>query len=96
MVHYYIYYRIDLASLQRVAQAVAAIFAAVERETGVRGRWMRRQDDPSTYMEVYENVADRAGLEAALAALAADGPALEFDRHVECFVDASLEPAADA
>jgi len=26
----------------------------IERECGVRGRWMQRRDDATTYMEVYE------------------------------------------
>lgn len=96
MFHYYIYYRIDLASLQRVTRIVAGILDAVERQTGVCGRWMRRLDDPTTCMEVYEGVADRASFEAALATLAADLAMLGCDRHVECFVDASIEPAAGA
>jgi hypothetical protein len=63
--------------------SVENLFDSIERETGVRGRWMRRRDDPSTYMEVYEGVADDKAFEALLAREAAG---LGFERRVERFV----------
>ena len=47
---------------------------------------MRRRDDPSTYMEIYEGVEDAAAFEALLEA---EGRKLGVERHVERFVDAS-------
>jgi hypothetical protein len=61
------------------------MFAAIERQCGVRGRWMRRRDDPSTYMEVYEGIDDAATFEAVLEREAAS---LGLQRRVERFVSA--------
>ena len=60
-----------------------ALFDAVEKQCGVRGRWMRRRDDPTTYMEVYEGVADEAAFEALLER---EGAKLEVPRRLERFV----------
>jgi ribosomal protein L20A (L18A) len=57
----------------------------MERETGVRGRWMHRRDDPSTYMEVYEGVKDEAAFEALLER---EGSKLGVPRKLERFVSA--------
>ena len=61
------------------------MFAVIERQCGVRGRWMRRRDDPSTYMEVYEGIEDAAKFEALLEREAAP---LGLQRRVERFVSA--------
>ena len=61
------------------------MFAAIERECGVRGRWMHRRDDPVTYMEVYEGVKDTASFEAVLAR---EGGKLGVQRRTELFVSA--------
>jgi len=94
MVHYYVYYRVDPASLPRVTQAVAALFESIERLTGVRGLWMRRRDDPATCMEVYDGVGDERAFEAALADLTRSWAGLGLERHLECFLDVSIEPPA--
>jgi len=65
---------------------VERLFAAIERDCGVRGRWMRRRDDPSTYMEVYEEVKDAAAFEALLER---EGARLGVPRKLERFVNAS-------
>lgn len=83
MTSYYVYYRVDPARVPALRAQVESLFAAVERATGVRGRWMRRRDEASTYMEVYENVADERAFEALLEREAA---ALGLERHVERFV----------
>jgi hypothetical protein len=80
---YYVYYRVDVARLPALRGQVERLLAAVEAGTGVRGRWMRRRDEPATYMEVYENVRDEAGFESLLAREAAP---LGLERHVERFV----------
>lgn len=83
MTSYYVYYRIDLARLDELRAAIERVFGVVERNTGVRGRWMRRRDEPTTFMEVYEDVADGDAFEALLARETAS---LGLERHVERFV----------
>ena len=64
--NYYVYYKVDPERLPELRAARRALFRVIERECGVRGRWMRRRDDPTTYMEVYEGVKDTAQFEALL------------------------------
>lgn len=82
MTSYYVYYRVEPARLPGLRARIATVLGSIERATGVRGRWMRRRDEPATYMEVYENVADEAAFEALLERETA---ALGLDRHVERF-----------
>ena len=56
MTNYYVYYRVDAARVDALRPAVQSLFEIMERETGNRGRWMRRSDGSATYMEIYENV----------------------------------------
>jgi hypothetical protein len=64
--NYYVYYRVDAQSLNVLRLSVQDLFNAIERKTGVRGRWMRRRDEATTYMEVYEGVNDEASFETLL------------------------------
>jgi quinol monooxygenase YgiN len=81
--HYYVYYRVDPARLDELRGAIAQLLARIERATGVRGRWLRRRDEPTTFMEVYEGVADAAAFETLLES---ESAALGLERHVEKFV----------
>lgn len=83
MTSFYVYYRVDADRVPALRRDVARLFDTIENATGVRGRWLRRRDEPSTYMEVYENVSDDDAFEALLAGEAA---ALGLERHVERFV----------
>ena len=83
MTNYYVYYRADPARHDELRRAIEALFALIESQTGVRGRWLRRRDEPATYMEVYENVSDERTFEALLEREAAG---LGLQRHVERFV----------
>lgn len=83
MTNYYVYYRVDAARLDELRRGVENLFAAVARQTGVSGRWMRRSDDPTTYMEVYEGVNDEPAFEALLEREAAT---LGVTRKTERFV----------
>ena len=83
MTHYYVYYKVALADRTRVRAAVQDLFAAIEKRCGVRGRWMRRRDDPSTCMEVYEDVPDTAAFEALLER---EGAKLGVQRTIERFI----------
>ena len=64
--NYYVYYKVDAERLGVLESSVKGLFLKVERQFGIRGRWMRRRDDPSTYMEVYEGVRDAAAFDAFL------------------------------
>jgi hypothetical protein len=64
----YVYYKIDPSKLAGLRGVIERLFDAVRRGSGVRGRWQRRRDDPTTYMEVYPQVPDLPQLEALLAA----------------------------
>lgn len=83
--NYYVYYKLDPASAEASRARVQAIFDAIERDHGIRGRWMRRRDDPATFMEVYEGVRDATAFEALLAR---EGERLGVERKVERFVSA--------
>ncbi len=83
MTNYYVYYRIDPARLDELRRAIENLFSVIEQATGVRGRWMHRRDEPTTFMEVYEGVADERAFEALLERETA---ALELERHTESFV----------
>lgn len=83
MTNYYVYYRVDPARLAELRVAVERLFAEVERGIGVRGRWMRRRDEATTYMEVYEGVKDEQAFEALLAR---ESAAFGLERKVERFV----------
>lgn len=66
--HFYVWYTLTEPPAG-AARVVADLLAAVEDETGVAGRILARRDDPTTWMEIYENIADAAAFERALAAL---------------------------
>jgi Domain of unknown function (DUF4936) len=74
---------VDVARLAELRTAVERLFGLLERECGVRGRWMHRRDDPTTYMEVYEDVKDAARFEALLER---EGAKLGMQRRLERFV----------
>jgi len=80
--NYYVYYKVEPARLEDVRVVVENLFAAIERQCGVRGRWMRRRDDPATCMEVYEGVTDATLFEVALAYCSAGFP---VSRKIEVF-----------
>ena len=83
--NYYVYYKVSPDRHADMGSGVRAIFALVEKQFGVRGRWMRRRDDPTTYMEVYEGVKDERGFEALLEH---EGAKLGVARKVERFISA--------
>jgi quinol monooxygenase YgiN len=81
--NYYVYYKVDPKRREEVRRLVEALFSSVEKQTGVRGRWMHRRDDPTTCMEVYEDVKDERAFEALLER---EGAKLGVQRKVERFV----------
>ena len=90
LLNYYIYYRVAPSDAMRAREVVDAVQSALRRDTGIQGSLLRRDDDPSTWMEIYEAVADPPRFEAALARLLAqhnfDGcMAADARRHTERF-----------
>ena len=83
--NYYVYYKVSPAQLEQVRPRVQDLFRRAKLDFGVTGRWMRRRDDPSTYMEVYEDVGDETGFEALLER---EGAKLGVPRKVERFISA--------
>ena len=81
--NYYVYYKVEPELLALLRSAVEELFEKIEKQTGVRGRWMHRRDDPLTYMEVYEDVKDEEAFEALLER---EGAKLGVPRKVERFV----------
>ena len=80
--NYYIYYKARPDQVEALRRAVESLFSKIEKQLGVRGRWMRRRDDPTTYMEVYEGVENEQAFESLLAR---EAPALGPERRLERF-----------
>jgi len=57
LLNYYIYYRVAPAEAARVRAVVDAVQSALAQDTGIQGRLLRRDDDATTWMEIYEGVA---------------------------------------
>lgn len=83
--NYYIYYKISPGQLEALRPRVQDLFRKAKLDFGVQARWMRRRDDPATFMEVYEGVKDEAGFEALLER---EGAKLGMQRKVERFISA--------
>ena len=66
---YYVYYRVPTENAKRARAAVGALQRQLTSVTGIGGRLLRRRDDETTWMEIYENVADPVRFEAELAKL---------------------------
>jgi hypothetical protein len=81
--NYYVYYKVERERLAALRALVEDLFSKIEKQTGVRGRWMHRRDDPLTCMEVYEGVKDEKAFEALLER---EGARLGVPRKVERFV----------
>ena len=90
MRHYYVYYRIAPEQLEAARGAVKAILEAVEHDTGVSGRILKKPDEPNLWLEIYENVNATAVFETALRAAETASGILRYladegRRHTECF-----------
>ena len=83
--NYYVYYKLNAEQVAAARSLVNELFEKTKQQFGVHGRWMRRRDDPSTYMEVYEGVKDEAAFEALLER---EGARLGVPRKLERFVAA--------
>lgn len=81
--NYYVYYKVSPERVAALRPMIEELFSIIESQAGVRGRWMRRRDDSSTYMEVYEGVANERAFEALLER---EGAKLGLERRLERFV----------
>ena len=87
MTNYYVYYRVQ--EVDSLRPEVEKLFQRIKAETRIQGRWMRRRDDPSTYMEVYEGVSDEKAFEAILER---ESASLRLARKTETFIDVPDRP----
>ncbi len=67
---YYVYYKVPRENAAAARAAIDKLQRELAAATGVRGRLLRRRDDETTWMEIYEDVRDAAALEGALDQLA--------------------------
>ena len=87
---YYIYYRVDPAKTDSGEPRIRALLEGVLKATGVRGRLMKKRNEPNLWMEVYENVVAEAKFEWELAEAVEHLKVQELlqpgtPRHIECF-----------
>lgn len=85
----YVYYKTSADAV--VAPRVGAMQAQIARLTGVRGRLLRRRDDPGTWMEIYDDIGSFESFEPLLAAAIAEHGLEDLvrpgeRRHAERFV----------
>jgi hypothetical protein len=83
--NYYVYYKVPSDRTEALRALVSDLFTKIENQTGVRGIWMRRRDDPATYMEIYQGVKDAKTFEALLER---EGAKLGLPRKLEVFISA--------
>ena len=89
--HYYLYYPVRIGVEADLARVLHLLQADIQRETGVAGRFLRKADDPWTWMEIYENVGTPSEFERSLEqAVERQGLARfiadDGRRHIERFV----------
>ena len=89
--HYYIYYPVRIGLETDLARALYNAQAELQAHTGIPGRFLRKADDPWTWMEIYENVLDTAAFALALERAIERHGVMRFledggRRHTERFV----------
>ena len=91
--HFYIWYPVRIGLEADLARTLYNLQSDVAERTGVAGRFLRKADDPWTWMEIYENVRDAGAfarvLEEAverhgLARFVDDGGHRHPERFVSC------------
>jgi len=93
----YVYYRIDPAQAGVAASRIDALLSALAAHCRQPPRRLHRCDDRSTWMEIYEGIADFAAFAAALGAATQAYDCTAFtlgERHLECFSRADHAPAS--
>ena len=91
----YVYYRIDPAQAALAAARIDALLDALAAHCSRPPRRLARCDDPATWMEIYEGIADpetfSADLNAAVRALGCEA-FTHGERHLECFSQSRARP----
>lgn len=90
--HYYIYYRVSSSHASRAEALLEAMHDELAEACSVRGRYLKKRDEPLLWMEIYEHVAEPEAFESTLQSLLhkyAFNDVLQSgtSRHIECFVD---------
>jgi hypothetical protein len=88
----YVYYRVDPAQATLATERIDALLGALAGHCRPPPRRLVRCDDPTTWMEIYEGIADFAAFAAALDAAARTIDCAAFtlgERHLECFTQAA-------
>ncbi len=67
---FYVYYKVAPEAESSARELAHTLLARISDQSGIRGKLLRRRDDPSTWMEVYEGVPDGTEFEAALTKVA--------------------------
>ena len=91
----YVYYRIDPAQASLAADRIDALLDGMATQCGVMPRRQHRCDDPATWMEIYEGIADFSTFSAALNSSVRTFDCTAFtlgERHLECFSTPSQVP----
>lgn len=92
MRHYYVYYRIAPEQAAAVAVAVQVMQQQLDAKLGIRGRLLKKYDEPNLWMEIYEDIFASQEFEAALCAAEVHSGIADLlnpgeKRHWECFED---------
>jgi len=88
MRHAYVYYRIDLAHAGLAATRIDALLNAMAAHCSHHPRRLNRCDDPATWMEIYEGIADFSTFSVVLNSSVQTFNCAAFtlgERHLECF-----------
>jgi ribosome-binding factor A len=86
--HVYVYYRVVPEDAAAARTEVAALQQALAAHCGSPPRLARRCDDPSTWMEIYEDLANASAFVAVMADRLEEAQLdtlRRCKRHVECF-----------
>ena len=67
--NYYVYYRVPAGNAERARAEVVSLQRELAGATGIGGQLLRRRDDETTWMEIYEGVEDAQLFEVKLAEL---------------------------
>ena len=84
----YVYYRIDSEHMALAAARIDALLGAMAMYCDAPPRRLSRCDDTTTWMEVYEGIADFSAFATALDTAARTFECSTFirgERHLECF-----------
>ncbi|MHB1677334.1 MAG: DUF4936 family protein [Sulfuriferula sp.] len=89
--HYYVYYRVYTDDAETELQ-IRSMQARLGCRCGVYGYLLKRREDPLTWMEVYESIANGATFERHMNHALSESDATMFingNRVTECFLSSN-------